>query len=1266
MAKFEHLLAVRADDSQVKRLTITLAQAERRFKQLGLSTKKLTATSKLSRRVTESQGQTITSVSQKFKNGNQQIVNISKSTGKASGMMADFSKAMKRVLIVVPVWMIMRTALMGVIQGIQGMVKNLLELEKEMGRVAGVTRGNKKDLNDLRDAVIDYSRTASRGFKEVASAMYALGSAGLDVTQQMVGFEHIMNLSIGTFGNTEQIAKLVAGAFNVFGKSMRGAHTDAQRFKQIADLLAYTYSTQQVELSEIANAMTYVASIGSLMNISFETLVGTIGVLNTGMLKGSKSGCYDNQTEVLTKKGFKFWKDATINDEYATLNPNTHELEYQKPSRMVKEKWDGFMIKFKNKYLDLLVTPDHHMYTRSEKGNYEDNFAKDLLNKNRYYYRGCNWNGKDVEYFYLPKIEKFKNQFSSEIISEKRIPIEKWIKFLGYYLSEGWINSNPIRGIRKHKVYTVNISQFSNSKCFEDIKETLDNLGYHYRYENSHNNFVISNKQLYTYLKQFGKSNEKFIPKDVKKLPPKILKIFLEAYINGDGQRQENRAYIGTNSIRMRDDLMEIALKAGYGTSYCLNVKKGTKMGIGESRANYDVWKISINNVTEFSFNYKHRKQVADKNNYKNKCEQKLVYYNEYVYCAEVPNHILFVRRNGKTVWCKNTALMNAFIRLAQKSESLATLGVIFDPSQPLDFVNVMTQLHGIYGKQAVSLAKMKDIFQVFGRRGGRAVAQLIKDFERWKGSLDDTQASFADFAEEMREKAEDTLPMAFAKLANSIKANFADAFKGAGDSLREFINDLTKSMEEIREKEKYGMFMEKPPLEIPAVGLIPGLTPAIRKLGGGMSEVDKLRLETGKKIFDMYLKQIELSGELKDDKYKIRNVDEQLNKIAKKRVEGIINESQMYNTIRIMVYELLGAKKALTAEGHKIVKLLMEEVEILAEEERFAGELTNTQKERLQNIKETAKYQLLQAQGVKTTAVEYVKLVDLVDKINERIKKSGNEELNRVRIQDLMAGNYEDLEEAIIHVAGAQKEAEKALKSSLNLITKMEKEAKEYGDEITSHELDLLKIRGATNAQLIQAELLMNEELNLGMSQAGILGKQLELEREITKEKLGQNKLSSQAMKLYEIAQKYGVDVAKTLGKVLTGALSIEELSEGMGFGEEKALGVFQKEFGGMWKQFQAKEFFGMGGLGGAFAGGRDIPIPEREAVRGFKERMPQIERAQEIIQPTIPISIASQINVQIDSKRIADRVIDAVIGELKDKKSSLSKEINDKIEEF
>jgi TP901 family phage tail tape measure protein len=194
------------------------------------------------------------------------------------------------IMITAPTFMLLRNILFGITGAIQESWKVFYDFEKEMGRVATATQGTSKDLDDMRRAAINFSAGASRGFKEAATAMYVLGSAGFSVKEQIAGLKPIMNLTIGSMGNVEETAKAVAGAYNIYKDSLGDAMSEQEKFLKITDTMAYVFTREQVEVEDLATAFSYVGAAGNLMNIDFDTLTATIGFLNTNLVAGSKAG----------------------------------------------------------------------------------------------------------------------------------------------------------------------------------------------------------------------------------------------------------------------------------------------------------------------------------------------------------------------------------------------------------------------------------------------------------------------------------------------------------------------------------------------------------------------------------------------------------------------------------------------------------------------------------------------------------------------------------------------------------------------------------------------------------------------------------------------------------------------------------------------------------------------------------------------------------------------------------------------------------------
>ena len=108
--------------------------------------------------------------------------------------------------------------------------------------------------------------------------------------------------------------------------------------------------------------------------------------------------CFSEDTEVLTRQGWKKVSEVSYKDEIATLNPETDELEYQRPSKLFNFEYNGEMCHFYGRHLDLLVTPDHNVYVSRYKSGadwhpYRLEKAKDVLKDFIRFKKDCRWIG---------------------------------------------------------------------------------------------------------------------------------------------------------------------------------------------------------------------------------------------------------------------------------------------------------------------------------------------------------------------------------------------------------------------------------------------------------------------------------------------------------------------------------------------------------------------------------------------------------------------------------------------------------------------------------------------------------------------------------------------------------------------------------------------------------------------------------------------------------------------------------------------------------
>lgn len=325
--------------------------------------------------------------------------------------------------------------------------------------------------------------------------------------------------------------------------------------------------------------------------------------------------CYDDQTEVLSDQGWRLFKDLK-DEKVMAFDEKRKTLQWESPIMKTVEDFSGYMYRIETKQVSLVVTLDHRMLiakrNRSNQWIFREEKAGNLKGLQVKYLKTGRWTGKD-------QIEGFQ-----------RGALEDWLKFLGYWLSEGHIDHRPVNGN-----YTVALTQNPGSlrekmrKVFERVTKSRINL--------NGNHLIARDKKLWDYLQRFGYAREKFIPKEIKELSPRLLRIFIRCFREGDGSKSQ--ALLFTISNWLRDDLQEISIKAGFGSNYGIHVPKGRRGNFGASKN--VVWNIS---------------QVQrEKGVNKEKDFDELVKYKGKVYCLQVPSSWLLVRRDGKAVVSGNS-----------------------------------------------------------------------------------------------------------------------------------------------------------------------------------------------------------------------------------------------------------------------------------------------------------------------------------------------------------------------------------------------------------------------------------------------------------------------------------------------------------------------------------------------------------------------------------------------------------------------------------
>jgi anaerobic ribonucleoside-triphosphate reductase len=314
-----------------------------------------------------------------------------------------------------------------------------------------------------------------------------------------------------------------------------------------------------------------------------------------------QTGCYDDETEVFTNNGWKFFKDVKDTDLVLSMDMGSCVPEFVNIDSSYEYDYDGELIHFKSLRVDLLVTENHRMVYKDRHQAVQVKTALEMLRYDSFdipVNRAINRTGAEA-FFVLPEL-----RIGDRFVPEVRIPYKLWAEFMGFYLSEGSCDTSLIISPK-------------NEDAKKDLERLLVQLPFsYYKFDNG---YQLDNKPLCLYLQQFGRHDERFIPQELKEQSYEVLESFWNALIKG-----YKDSGVETSSLRLAEDIREILIYMGF-NSTCQFQKERDCFAITKITS-------SCNSV------------MARKVPYKGK-----------VYCLGVKHGTLLVKRKDHINWCGNS-----------------------------------------------------------------------------------------------------------------------------------------------------------------------------------------------------------------------------------------------------------------------------------------------------------------------------------------------------------------------------------------------------------------------------------------------------------------------------------------------------------------------------------------------------------------------------------------------------------------------------------
>lgn len=360
---------------------------------------------------------------------------------------------------------------------------------------------------------------------------------------------------------------------------------------------------------------------------------------------GDKFSCYDEETEILTFDGWKYFKDLKLDDKVATL-ANENELLYEKPSELHQYEFDGLIYHVESNHVDLKVTPNHMMYVRSHHNNskYKLIKAEDISGEVKRYKKNCDYynTGKtEDKYFTIPA---YKDK------PALKVPMKEWLLFFGIWMAQGCMTRDWSVTFSAHRQRVKDeLDKISVVMGFDIVKHKD-------RSEHVMDKYNYKDPRLINFFAPLSvEAVNKYLPDWVWNLSTNQCQYLIHGMCLGDGHTMKNgtRQY-DTSSKRLANDFQRLCLHAGICASMNIKYKAFAHTDYNNVTKRFVT---NTHDVYRLTLIEKHNEPIINKYMTldESKKQDKWVNYKGNVYCCTVTSGLLFVRRNMKIVVSGNS-----------------------------------------------------------------------------------------------------------------------------------------------------------------------------------------------------------------------------------------------------------------------------------------------------------------------------------------------------------------------------------------------------------------------------------------------------------------------------------------------------------------------------------------------------------------------------------------------------------------------------------
>jgi TP901 family phage tail tape measure protein len=167
--------------------------------------------------------------------------------------------------------------------GIRSVLQSGAEFQGSMNQVRAVTGATGATFDEMSGQARELGASTKFSAGEAADAMYFLASAGFSTSETMSALPGVLQLAAA--GNMD-----LATTADIASNVLAGYGMEVGELGRVNDVLAATFQSTNTNISQLGEAMKYVAPVASEAGMEFEEAAAALGLLGNAGIQGSMAG----------------------------------------------------------------------------------------------------------------------------------------------------------------------------------------------------------------------------------------------------------------------------------------------------------------------------------------------------------------------------------------------------------------------------------------------------------------------------------------------------------------------------------------------------------------------------------------------------------------------------------------------------------------------------------------------------------------------------------------------------------------------------------------------------------------------------------------------------------------------------------------------------------------------------------------------------------------------------------------------------------------